>query len=244
MTDNGTRTLWVTGAGSGIGRSVAMSAARNGYRVGVSGRRRDALEETVSLIERAGGAAIALPLDVRSTEEVQEGHARLAEAFGPVTDVVAAAGLNAKHRYWRDQSMPEFEDIMQVNLVGTVRLIHTVLPGMREAGAGTLVLVSSYAGWTASPHAGVAYSASKTAVSTLARSLNAQEAAAGIRCTHLCPGDVDTDFLEQRPEVPDADARLRMLSPDDVARSVQFVLDSPAHVTIDELVISPVPQVR
>ncbi|MFC0682693.1 SDR family oxidoreductase [Lysobacter korlensis] len=244
VTGQDQRTLWVTGAGSGIGRAVAVSAGRSGYRVGVSGRRPDALDETVSLVEQSGGRAIALPLDVRSDDEVRSGHARLTEAFGPVTDLVAAAGLNAKRRYWRDQSRHEFEDIVQVNLMGSVRVIDAVLPGMRSGGRGTVVIVSSYAAWTASPHAGVAYSASKTALSTLALSLNAQESSAGIRCTHLCPGEVDTDFLSLRPEVPDGDARRRMLSPDDVARSVQFVLDSPAHVTIDELVISPVPQKR
>lgn len=243
-TGSDSRTLWVTGAGSGIGRAAAVSAARSGHRVGVSGRRRDALDETVSRIERDGGEAIALPLDVRSSDEIEAGHARLTEAFGPVTDLVAAAGLNAKHRYWRDQSIREFEDIVQVNLLGTVRVIDSVLPGMRAAGRGTIVIVSSYSAWAASPHAGVAYSASKTALSTLAVSLNVQEAANGIRCTHLCPGDVDTDFLELRPQVPDGDARGRMLSADDVARSVQFVLDSPDHVTIDELVLAPSRQNR
>ncbi len=210
----------------------------------MSGRRADALEQTVALVEVAGGTALALPLDVRSDEEVRAGHSRLTETFGPVTDLVAAAGLNAKHRYWHDQSAAEFEHIVQVNLMGTARVIDAVLPGMREAGGGTVVILSSYAGWASSPHAGVAYSASKTALSTLATSLNAQESAGGVRCTHLCPGDVDTDFLELRPNVPDADARKRMLSPDDVARSVQFVLDSPRHVTIDELVISPGAQQR
>ncbi|MDF2580574.1 MAG: short-chain dehydrogenase [Microbacterium sp.] len=57
---------------------------------------------------------------------------------------------------------------------------------------------------------------------------------------HLCPGDVDTDFLSLRPEVPDAEARRRMLTPEDIGRTVRFVIDAPPHVRIDELVISPV----
>ena len=64
----------------------------------------------------------------------------------------------------------------------------------------------------------------------------------GVRATHLCPGDVDTEFLAMRPVVPDADARAVMLTPDDVARSILHVLDAPPHVRIDELVISPVAQ--
>lgn len=88
----------------------------------------------------------------------------------------------------------------------------------------------------------MAYSASKTAVSSLVRTLNQQEAAHGVRATHLCPGDVATDFLQQRPEVPDEGARSVMLTPEDIARTVSFALEAPAHVRIDELVISPVSQ--
>jgi NADP-dependent 3-hydroxy acid dehydrogenase YdfG len=114
---------------------------------------------------------------------------------------------------------------------------------MRARGSGQVVVVSSYAGWRFSPHAGVAYTASKTALAAVVASLNAQEAEHGIRACHLCPGDVDTEFLDLRPNVPDAEARRVMLSPDDVAVAVLFVLQSPAHVRIDELVISPVSQV-
>ena len=88
----------------------------------------------------------------------------------------------------------------------------------------------------------MAYAASKTALGALCRSLNEQEAAHGIRACHLCPGDVDSDFLSLRPQVPDAQARAAMLTSADVARAVMFVLESPPHVRIDELVISPVVQ--
>ena len=63
-----------------------------------------------------------------------------------------------------------------------------------------------------------------------------------MRACHLCPGDVDTDFLAQRPEIPSADARTAMLTAQDIARAVQFVLDAPAHMRVDELVISPLSQ--
>ena len=124
----------------------------------------------------------------------------------------------------------------------SVSLIDVVLPGLRARGGGQIVVVSSYSAWRFSPHAGVAYTASKTALAAICASLNAQEAGSGIRACHLCPGDVDTDFLALRPQAPDAEARQVMLSPDDVARAVLFVLNSPPHVRIDELVISPVSQ--
>ena len=89
------------------------------------------------------------------------------------------------------------------------------------------------------PDAGAAYSASKTALGPLVATLNAQENRHGIRACHLCPGDVDSDFLDRRPTVPGAGERAVMLSPEDVGRAVAFVLTSPPHVVIDELVISP-----
>jgi NADP-dependent 3-hydroxy acid dehydrogenase YdfG len=155
---------------------------------------------------------------------------------------VLAAGVNTPQRLWRNQSMAGFEDIVATNLTSAVSVIDVVLPGMRASGGGQIVVVSSFSAWRFVPYAGVAYSASKTALAAICESLNAQEAASGIRACHLCPGDVDTDILEQRPQVPDAEARKLMLTPDDVARAVLFVLDSPPHVRIDELVITPVAQ--
>jgi NADP-dependent 3-hydroxy acid dehydrogenase YdfG len=83
---------------------------------------------------------------------------------------------------------------------------------------------------------------SKAALGMVVASLNDQENGNGVKACHLCPGDVDTDFLALRPQVPDEGQRSEMLSPDDVARAVSFVLQSPRHVRIDELVITPLGQ--
>ena len=234
------RVVWVTGAGSGIGRAAALAGAASGSRVALSGRRVDPLTETARLVAEAGGQALTLPLDARDPEAVRRAHRQIVAAWSEVSDLVVAAGANTPKRYWKDQSMSEFEDILATNLTAAVSMIEVVLPGMRARGGGQIVVVSSYSAWRFSPHAGVAYTASKTALEAICSSLNAQEAASGIRACHLCPGDVDTDLLEQRPQVPDAEARKVMLSADDVARAVLFVLDSLPHVRIDELVITPV----
>ena len=236
------RVVWVTGAGSGIGRAAAVAAASTGGRVALSGRREDALAETARLVTEAGGQPLTLPLDARDQGAVRRAHSQIVASWSEVSDLVLAAGVNTRQRYWRTQSMSEFEGILATNLTAVVSLIDLVLPGMRSRGGGQVVVVSSYSAWRFSPHAGVAYTASKTALAAICESLNAQEAASGIRACHLCPGDVDTELLEQRPQVPDAEARQRMLSPKDVATAVLFVLDSPPHVRIDELVISPVAQ--
>jgi NADP-dependent 3-hydroxy acid dehydrogenase YdfG len=236
------RVLWVTGAGSGMGRASAVAAARTGRRVALSGRRVDALQETARLVAEAGGEAFVVPLEVGDAAEVARARDALVEHWGQVDDLVLAAGLNNPRRTWADQTVDAFAEVVTTNLNGVVNVVDAALPHLREAG-GQVVVVSSYAGWRFSPGAGIAYSASKTALTAVCQTLNAQEAAHGVRACHLCPGDVDTDFLRMRPNVPGAEARAVMLTADDVARAVLFVLDSPAHVRIDELVISPVSQV-
>lgn len=236
------QTLWVVGGGSGIGRAVATAAAEAGWRVAVTGRRAEAVSETARRIREGGGSALELPADARDSASLNKAHAEVAAQWGPVAAVVLAAGLNSPARTWADQSMEDFADIVDTNLVGVARAIDLVLPGMRGRGQGNIIVVSSRAAWRFSPGSGVAYMASKTGLSALVASVNDQEGITGIKACHLCPGDVDTDFLSMRPEVPDQAQRSHMLSPEDVARAVQFILDSPKHVRIDELALSPVGQ--
>lgn len=235
MTD---RVLWVTGGGSGMGRAVALAAARSGRRVAVTGRRVEALDETVAEITAAGGTALAAAADATDPAALARAHERIVAEFGTVDDLVTAAGSNAPRRRWDDQSMAEFATIVDTNLTSVARAIDLALPGIRAA-QGRVVVISSFAGWRFSTKGGVAYSASKTALSSLCATLNEEEGINGVGATHLCPGDVDTPFLSMRPQVPDAAARETMLTPEDIARAVTFVLDGPAHVRIDELVISP-----
>lgn len=235
------RVLWVTGAGSGMGRAAAVAAAP-GRRVVLSGRRPEPLAETAALVESAGGVALVLPLDARDPAAVADAAQTIRDAFGGIDDLVLSAGLNTPQRTWADQSIGALEAVIATNLTAVARVVDAVLPDLRRRGGGQVVVVSSYAGWRYSPYAGVAYSASKTALASLCQTLNGQEAKAGIRACHLCPGDVDTDFLQLRPVVPGAAAREVMLTPSDIGRAVLFVLESPPHVRIDELVISPVSQ--
>lgn len=206
----------------------------------LSARRDDRLADLAAELRGAGTEVLTVPVDVQQCESIEQAHDRINTELGPVTDLVAAAGLNAPQRYWNDQDMSVFESVVATNLTGVAHLIHEVLPGMRAATNGTITAVSSYAAWRHSPHAGVAYSASKSALKPLVEMVNTQENSHGIRACHLCPGDINTDFLDQRPHVPDAQARARMLTADDVARAIEFVHLAPARIGVDELVISPV----
>jgi NADP-dependent 3-hydroxy acid dehydrogenase YdfG len=193
-------------------------------------------------VERAGGEALVLPLDARDATAVGDAARTIRDSFGGIDDLVLSAGLNTPQRTWADQSMTELEAVIATNLTAVARVVDAALPDLRSRGGGQVVVVSSYSAWRFTPYAGVAYSASKSALAALCQTINAQEAGNGVRACHLCPGDVDTDFLQLRPVVPGAAAREVMLTADDVGRAVRFVLDSPPHVRIDELVISPVAQ--
>jgi len=233
------RTVWITGAGSGVGRAVAVTAAAAGARVALTGRRPSALAETAELVRAAGGAALELPADATRDAELQQVYAEVSRTWGPPTDLVLAAGLNHPRRYWRDQTIADFRAVVETNLTAAAAAVDLALPDLRAAGGGVVVFVSSVSGWQFSPDAGVAYSASKSALGSLSAHLNAQENRHGVRACSVCPGDIDTGFLGLRPVVPDRDDRAQMLSPADVARTVQFVLDSPPHVCVNELVVTP-----
>jgi NAD(P)-dependent dehydrogenase (short-subunit alcohol dehydrogenase family) len=235
------KTLWITGAGSGMGKAAALVAARAGWDVALSGRGEAALQLTAAEIRGAGGTAFVAPLDVRDAEATRATSTRVLARNGRIDALVLAAGLNSPRRLWENQSMSDFDAIVETNLTAPAHLIQMSLPALRESG-GIVIIVSSYSAWTFSPHAGVAYTASKSGLLALTRTINSQEASFGVRACHLCPGDVDTGFLALRPVVPDESAREEMLDPFDVARAIQFVLDSPAHVRFDELVVSPISQ--
>lgn len=232
------RTVWITGAGSGVGRAVALSSSAAGARVVLTGRRAPALAETAALVRDGGGEALELVCDATRAEELAAAYVSLRTRWGGPTDLVLSAGLNAPRRSWGDQSMTEFRAIVDTNLTAAAAAVDLALPDLRVAG-GVVVFVSSVSGWQFFAQAGVAYSASKTALGSLSAHLNAQENRNGVRACAVCPGDIDSDFLDLRPVVPGHHERQQMLSPADVARTVQFVLDSPPHICINELVVTP-----
>ncbi|MCU1474076.1 SDR family oxidoreductase [Amnibacterium sp.] len=232
------RVLWVTGAGSGMGRAAAVAAAHGGRRVALSGRRPDALEAVAGEVRSAGSEALVVPLDVTDVAAIEAAHATIRREWGHVDDLVLSAGLNTPRRTWSDQRMDDFQAIVATNLTAVAAVVQVSIEDLRAA-SGVVVVISSVAGWGFKPGTGIAYAASKTAAGVLCRDLNVAEWPNGVRATHLCPGDVDTDFLSMRPQVPDAAGREGMLSPADVARAVLFALDAPPQVRIDELVITP-----
>lgn len=234
------RVCWIIGATSGVGRAAAKSLARSGRTVVLSARRSELLIDIAGEIRTGGGMAYGLPMDAADPAAMDAAVGAFPTEFAAVDELLFCAGRNVRRRVWADLEFDEFKSVVNTNLAAVAHSISLVLPGMRLRGAGRVVVISSWAGWTYGRGAGVAYSASKTALKSLTESLNDQHGPDGISACLLCPGDIDTPLIDNRPVVPTRQQRDLMLTADDVARAVQFVFDMPRHVSINELVISPI----
>jgi NADP-dependent 3-hydroxy acid dehydrogenase YdfG len=228
----------ITGAGSGVGRAVAHLFAQDGWRIALIGRRADALKETAAGMTGAADVAI-VPCDVGDPAAVTRMAADVLARFGHVDVLVNAAGTNIPRRSWKELVHEDYHALMDANLHGAYYCIEAFLPGMRERGAGTVVNINSEAGRLASPKAGGAYAASKFGLAGLTQSLNAEERANGIRACSIFPGDIDTPILDKRPQPPTAEAREKMLKPEDIADCVKLAVNLPQRAVIEELLIRP-----
>lgn len=184
----------VTGASSGIGRSLARRLARD-EPVALLARRAELLDTLVAEIAAAGGQARAFPCDVTDREAVRATFARLEAEMGPVTRLVANAG-GGDPTFVEDFSSEHVRAALELNVMGVVHCVEAVLPGMLARGAGHLVVTSSVAGYRGLPNAG-AYAASKAAVTALMESLRMGLRPRGIDVTVLAPG-----FVRLKPGRP------------------------------------------
>jgi NADP-dependent 3-hydroxy acid dehydrogenase YdfG len=230
----------VTGAGSGVGRATVLHFAREGWQVALVGRRAEALAETVGLAPAASRKNLAaLPCDVGQPAAVESMSRDIMGRFGRVDVLVNAAGTNIPKRSLGELSRADYTAVMDANINGVLYTVQAFLPTMRRQGAGTVVNVGSEAGKQASAKAGAAYVVSKFGLTGLTQTINAEERPNGIRACCIFPGDIDTPLLSRRPTPPPAEARARMMQPEDIAACVWFVATLPARATVEELLVRP-----
>ena len=161
--------IWITGGGSGIGKAAAVAMARQGTQLLVSGRRPAELEATVAAVSAAGGSAEAYSLDVSDADAVARVANSILSRYGRIDTLINSAGTNVPRRAWSSISTSDFRYVVDVNLNGAFNCISTVLPGMRANGQGTIINVSSWAGFYLTRLTGPAYSASKRAMIAMTR---------------------------------------------------------------------------
>jgi NAD(P)-dependent dehydrogenase (short-subunit alcohol dehydrogenase family) len=233
------KTAVVTGAGSGVGRAVALRLLADGWNVALLGRRRDALRETISLAPNASASAKAFPCDVGKFADVRQAAALVLQQFGTVHALVNAAGTNVPRRSLEALSAEDFDAVVGVNLAGAFYCVREFLPAMRKQGEGTVVNVVSDAGLIANAKAGPAYVASKFGMAGLTQSINAEERGNGVRACGVFPGDINTPLLDKRPVPPPPEARERMLQPEDVAECVMLAIDLPGRAIVEQILVRP-----
>lgn len=230
----------VTGAGSGVGRATVRKFAGEGWRVALVGRRREALAETIALLPAAARkGCLALPCDLGDPAAVAAMATGVLAHFERVDVLVNAAGTNIPRRALAELSRADYEQVMATNIDGVLYIVQAFLPDMRTRGAGMVINVGSEAGRLASPKAGAAYVISKFGLTGLTQAINAEERPNGIRAMCIFPGDIETPLLEKRPVPPPAEARARMLQPEDVAACAWFAATLPARATVEEILIRP-----
>jgi NAD(P)-dependent dehydrogenase (short-subunit alcohol dehydrogenase family) len=232
-----TKTAVVTGAGSGVGRAVALSLAKDGWRVALLGRNAEKLAETAAMGRTKQFLIEAC--DIGDSSAVEAMGKRVLKSFGEVEVLVNAAGTNAPKRALEVLSLDDYHAMLNANLHGAYYCVQAFLPQMRARGSGTIINVISDAAKQASPKAGPAYSMSKAGLVGLTQAINAEERARGVRACALLPGDIDTPLLDKRPSPPDAAARAKMMKPEDIAACVRFCIELPPHVIVEELLVRP-----
>jgi NAD(P)-dependent dehydrogenase (short-subunit alcohol dehydrogenase family) len=208
----------ITGAGSGIGRAVAILFAEEGASVAAADMTGDSVRETVESITAAGGDALALTGDVTDSADAERMVGAAVESFGKLDLLVNSAGITSRHSSLEGASPEEaWERVIEVNLKGTYLLSWYAVPVMEQAGGGSIVNLASTMGLVGYP-VGIGggfnpYPPSKGGVVQFTKTLAVDSASKNIRVNCLCPGFIETNLTSGLTADPDMLNRLESLHP-------------------------------
>ncbi len=228
-----TKVAVVSGAGSGLGREIALELARRGYILALLGRRQTPLQETLDLAN-ARESGLILPCDVRDAVALDRCAEEIHARWGGADVVVPAAGVVSIAPV-EETSPDDFKGMVGTNLTGAFLLIRALLPAMKERGQGWLIPILSVAarrgfpGWSA-------YCASKWGLAGLVAALREELKGTGVRITALYPGATDTPIWDR---LPGEWNRAAMVPPREVARALGYVLDTDPSALVEEIHLGP-----
>ncbi|MBN1928733.1 MAG: SDR family oxidoreductase [Chlorobiaceae bacterium] len=230
--ENG-RVFLITGASTGIGRSVAIQAVEAGWKVVLAARS----AQKLAALEAELGAdrAMAVQCDVSEWAQQEALVGKTVERFGRIDAVFANAGFSKGSSFIEGEHRPgEWRDMVLTNVFGAAVTARLTLPELVKS-KGHFLVTGSVVGRITSVRN--LYSATKWAVTGMAQAIRNEMAGTGVRVTLVQPGIVDTPFWEhlEKPLAPE-------LLPDDIARSVMFAVSQPPHVDVNEILIRPTGQ--
>ena len=229
------QTALVTGGGTGIGRAIAIDLAAAGANVVVCGRRMEPLEETVQAVNHSSGVASAVICDLTDPEAIESCAFALLSEHGTIDILINNAGFSSVVRSVRYIEADEWRGVMDVNTMGPAMMTRALLQPMVDQGRGDIVMIASMAGVNPSVMAGSVYSAAKTAARVYMNILAQEMRPHGIRAITVSPGEVDTPILDNRPLVPDAETRARMMMPEDISAAVLMAVTLPRRAMVSEI---------
>ena len=239
MTAFAGKVVWMTGAGTGIGKAGALMFAQEGAAVALIGRRRDKLDEVAAEIQAIGGKAAVEALDVADRKKVGEAGERLLKRLGRVDILVNNAGLNVVNRRLNEITAEDWDYILAVNLTGAFNMVQAAMPTMRNQKDGLIINIASTAAKRVSGVAGIAYSASKFGMLGMSLSLTQEAWKFGIRACCLCPDDVNTPIMARRKVKYPPEVLEQFIQPEDIAETMRFVALMPRRTSIPEMLIYP-----
>lgn len=239
--------VMVTGSTSGIGKAIAELLAKNGFRVIVTGRRQERIEELVDELKLKHNCSITgLSFDITNKEEVFDSIDSLPEEWKNIDILINNAGLASGLDPIHEGDLTDWEIMIDTNIKGLLYISRKVTAGMINRRKGQIINIGSIAGREVYPNGNV-YNATKHAVDALTKAMRIDLLKHKIRVSQVAPGLVKTEFSEVRFHGDTERAEqvyqgYEPLQAQDVAEAVHFVITRPEHVNINDILIMPTAQ--
>ncbi|MCU0452305.1 MAG: SDR family NAD(P)-dependent oxidoreductase [Bacteroidetes bacterium] len=227
-------TAWITGAGRGIGRAIALRLAAEGATVGLTARSESELREVAEEVAKARGRAIVAPADVTMPEEVERAFRAVVDDAQRLDILVNNAGIGVFAPVTK-LSLEDFDRMWSVNVRGVFLCTRLAVPIMEQQRSGTIVNISSLAGKNAFIN-GSGYAATKWALNGFTNCLRLEVRSSEVRVITVGPGSVATEFSST---TKDPAKLARILQPDDVASAVVAAISLPANAMMSEIDLRP-----
>lgn len=237
------KTIFITGATSGIGEGCARKFAAMGSNLILNGRNTEKLESLKKELTAQGVEVLTLPFDVRDRKAIQEAVDSLQGQWKHVDVLINNAGLVIGMDKEHEGSLDEWDIVIDTNIKALLAMTRLIVPGMVKRGCGHVINIGSIAG-DAAYAGGSVYCATKAAVKALSDGLRIDLVDTPVRVTNIKPGMVETNFsvIRFRGDQDKADAvykGIRPLTGDDIADVVYYAASAPAHVQIAEVLVMP-----
>ena len=241
------KTVFITGATSGIGKACAYQFGANDYRLILTGRRADRLKLIQSdLGEKFETEVLTLCFDIRDKVQVKEAVEGLPSEWQDIDILINNAGLAVGLNKIQDGEIDDWERMIDTNVKGLLYVIKAISPRMVERKSGHIINIGSIAGKETYPFGNV-YCATKHAVDSLSKAMRIDMVEYGIKVTQIAPGAVETEFSNVRFKGDDTKADsvyngFEPLHPEDIADAAFYCANLPAYVNINDLLIMPTAQ--